>query len=77
VSEPCACCEMNAALNEACVKYEKEINALRKVVEAARELTSWNWLHLLDDTVCSRDVRADVERLRAALAVLPTGGADR
>lgn len=47
-----------------------ELRDLRAVAEAARELTHWDWLHLLDESVHSRDVRADVAALRDALAKL-------
>lgn len=51
-------------------ELECEVGKLRAVAEAARELTGWEWLHLLSDDLPSRDVRADVERLDGALAAL-------
>ncbi len=47
---------------------------LERVATAAREHVSWDWLHLLDDTVHSRDVHADYSRLAGALRALDGGG---
>lgn len=46
----------------------KEHVRLLDVNDAAEELTSWNWLHLLDCGQHSDDVRKDVARLCKALA---------
>lgn len=44
-----------------------ENEALRAVARAAHELVEWDWLHLLDDGLSSRDVIADAKKLQTAL----------
>lgn len=45
---------------------------LLAVAEAARNLTNWDWMCMLDDneSPCTDDVRADVRKLESALAAL-------
>lgn len=45
---------------------------LRAVAEAARNLTNWDWMCMLDDneSPCVDDVRADVRKLKSALSAL-------
>jgi hypothetical protein len=52
-----------------------EVRALREVAEAARSLTDWDWLHLLEDDVApgkwAKEVRNGVAQIEAALARVP------
>lgn len=53
-----------------------EIAKLRAVAEAARELTRWDWSHLLDDDDRNaEDVCLGVDRIAKALAALDDKGA--
>ena len=64
-----------ATAEDACDDVEvllRENAKLRAVAEAARNLTNWDWMCMLDDneSPCTDDVRADVRKLESALAAL-------
>lgn len=56
------------ALADALVAALDEVERLRKVEAAARELVIWDWLHLLCDGEHADVVRDDVDALGMALA---------
>lgn len=52
----------------------RELEALRKVAEAAREVTSWDWSGLLVHHPDSETVVKDVSSLEHALEAVPQSG---
>jgi hypothetical protein len=54
-------------------KVSAELQALREVAEAARNLTNWDWLPMLNDNESPDTdyVRADVKKLKEALEKVP------
>lgn len=62
-----------AALHNAYPAMAAEIRALREVADAARNLTNWDWLPMLNDNESpdTDHVRGDVKKLKEALEKVP------
>ncbi|HEY3499273.1 MAG TPA: hypothetical protein VGK73_31505 [Polyangiaceae bacterium] len=59
--------ESFASTDELLTAYWRAQERIRELEQAAREITSWDWSHLLIDHRDSEVVKIDVERLGLAL----------